>query len=342
VANELLMPSAYTRVIARELQLQERDLGRLLAGTGLPSDILQPGDETQLSAGQQLRILDNVINLVGVETAGLRVGAALEPASHGPLGFLALSSPTPRKALESLRDFLPTRIPLTALHLRDEGAELICEQQILIDVTPTQRRLMQEAFAMVVQQLVETVLGRRWQGAAFCFAHAKPGYYEHYADFLHGSCAFDAARTRVVIPAALLEAPSGAGDAATYEHTRQLCEQLLGDTPASVLTTRSRVRRLLLTLPPGSLSEEQVARFLFVSTRTLARRLAREGGSFRQLRDEVLADLAARQLMESGLSVESIAQSLGYFDSAAFRKAFRRWYGESPSEFRSSRKVTLE
>lgn len=70
--------------------------------------------------------------------------------------------------------------------------------------------------------------------------------------------------------------------------------------------------------------------------------IAREGGSFRQLRDEVLADLAARQLMVTGLSVESIAQSPGYFDSAAFRKAFRRWYGESPSEFRSTRKVALE
>ena len=84
------------------------------------------------------------------------------------------------------------------------------------------------------------------------------------------------------------------------------------------------------------------SRALFVSPRTLARRLTREGSGFRRLREEVFAELAARQLAESGMSVESIAQSLGYCDSAAFRKAFRRWYGASPAEYRAARNAALD
>jgi len=73
---------------------------------------------------------------------------------------------------------------------------------------------------------------------------------------------------------------------------------------------------------------------MFISKRTLARRLEGEGGSYRLIRDQVLAQLAASHLRESGLSVEAVAALLGYNDTAAFRKAFRRWYGQAPGEFR--------
>ena len=73
---------------------------------------------------------------------------------------------------------------------------------------------------------------------------------------------------------------------------------------------------------------------MFVSKRTLARRLEKEGDSYRAIRERLLSELAARHLRESGLTVESVATLLGYNDSAAFRKAFHRWYGQAPSEFR--------
>ena len=52
------IPSSYSRIVARELGLMERDLPRLLRGTGLSTDILLPGDETRMTGRQQLRILD--------------------------------------------------------------------------------------------------------------------------------------------------------------------------------------------------------------------------------------------------------------------------------------------
>ena len=73
---------------------------------------------------------------------------------------------------------------------------------------------------------------------------------------------------------------------------------------------------------------------MYVSKRTLARRLEKEGDSYRAIRERLLSELAARHLRESGLTVESVATLLGYNDTAAFRKAFYRWYGQAPSEFR--------
>jgi AraC-like DNA-binding protein len=102
------------------------------------------------------------------------------------------------------------------------------------------------------------------------------------------------------------------------------------------LSTADRVKHLLLSKTPGTITETDVARAMFVSKRTLARRLEKEGASYRGIREQLLSELASRHLRESKLTVESVATLLGYNDSAALRKAFHRWYGQSPSEFRKN------
>ena len=87
------IPSSYSRIVARELGLQERGLPRLLQGTGLSTEILLPGDETLLTSEQQLLVLENGRRMGNIPEFGLRVGRQLQPSAHGPLGFLTLSSP---------------------------------------------------------------------------------------------------------------------------------------------------------------------------------------------------------------------------------------------------------
>ncbi len=87
------IPTTYSRIIARMLGLQERELPGLLQGTGLSTDILLPGDDSYMSGEQQLRILENGRRLMGSPDYGLAVGQQLQPSTHGPLGYLALSSP---------------------------------------------------------------------------------------------------------------------------------------------------------------------------------------------------------------------------------------------------------
>ena len=55
-SNSYFIPSSYSRIVARELDLQERDLPKLLQGTGLSTEILLPGDETHLTGQQQLQV----------------------------------------------------------------------------------------------------------------------------------------------------------------------------------------------------------------------------------------------------------------------------------------------
>jgi AraC-like DNA-binding protein len=334
--NRFFIPSSYSRIVARELGLQERDLTRLLQGTGLSRDILLPGDETRLSGQQQLRVLENAWRMVDVPEFGLRLGRQLQPSTHGPLGYLALSSPDLITALTSLRDFLPMRIPFAQLEVTLEQDWLRCSMEFNLEAQAEEQRLLQECLALVIQSVVESVLGRELTEALFCFEHERPAYHKVYPQYLHSPVKFSQTCNTILLPATLARVSNASGDPESYALAQNLCRRLLEQAPAASLSMTGRVRRLLLSLPTGSVTEDDVARDLFVSKRTLARRLEREGTGYRQIRDDILSELAARHLRESDLTVEAVAALLGYHDTANFRRAFRRWFKVTPSAFRRS------
>lgn len=333
-ANDFPIPSTYARIIARILCLQEKDLTKLLLGTGLPTDILMPGDETFITGQQQLTIIANGQRLMDTAAFGLRLGEQLQPSAHGPLGYLALSSPDLLSSLQSLRDFLPVRLPIATFDISQDQDWLTCTYRINLAASEDVRRAMCECFTLVLQSLVEAVIGRKVCEAVVEFDYEPPDYHAAYATYIHSPYQFSSSKTGFTLPASLTHSANVCGDTHAYEIAQNLCSKLLQQTPHTMRSMSNRVRTLLLTQPQGSISEEKVARALFVSKRTLARRLEGEDTQYRKIKDQVLLELAQRYLRESSQSVESIAGLLGYHDSAAFRKAFKRWTAMTPREFR--------
>ena len=335
-AADFLMPSVYSRIVARVANLPERDLGKLLHNTGLPESILMPGDETHISGEQQLQIMKNGRRLLGSPEFGLRLGEQLQPSAHGPMGYLALSSPDLLSALQALANYLPLRMPWVAidLSLHDGLLDIQLRFRLALEDNLFARTTMGECFAMVIQSLVEAVLGRPASEAAITFEHPAPAHAKLYEDYLHAACRFEGNINSYCLPAELAGASNAAGDSEAYKLTQQLCNKLLEQTPRSASSLADRVRTLLLLQPIESTTEAKVASSLFLSRRTLARRLAAEGTGYRQIRDRFLQELASRYLLESNQTVDTVAASLGYHDAAAFRKAFRRWTGMTPREFR--------
>lgn len=337
-ATDFFLPSTYSRIIARVANLQERDLCKLLQGTGLSETILMPADETFISAEQQLQIMKNGRELLGSADFGLRLGAQLQPSAHGPLGYLALCSPDLMTALYALRDYLPLRIPWVAVDVSLSPKQILCELRLRMSVEHNvfAQTTMAECFAMVVQSFVEAVLRRPASEACIEFAHSAPAHAHHYSSFLHAPYRFDSPRNSYALPGELATAANATSDNASYRLTQQLCNSLLLQTRNSRSTMADRVRTLMLLRPIDSIAEPEIARALFVSKRTLARRLDLEGTSYRQIRDQFLAELARRYLLEPRQTVETVAASLGYHDAAAFRKAFRRWTGMTPKRYRET------
>lgn len=105
----------------------------------------------------------------------------------------------------------------------------------------------------------------------------------------------------------------------------------------------SQIRTLLsndnLQDPP---SFEEVAERLYLSPTTLRRHLRREHTNFQQIKDECRCDVAARYLKTSTLAIEDIAFRLGFSDANSFRRAFKKWTGLAPSDFREQQDIPTE
>ena len=178
------------------------------------------------------------------------------------------------------------------------------------------------------------MVGRPLREAEVCFAHPKPEYHATYSDFLSGQIHFDCSQLKLSLPMALCREPNASANHENYHLAMRQCEAMLAQLQSDKPSYQTRLKKMMLSRPPGTLSEEEAAASLFISKRTLARKLNHEGSSFRKIRDEILSQQAALYLRDSELSIEAIAALMNYHDSANFRRAFKRWFGQPPEQFR--------
>ncbi len=93
---------------------------------------------------------------------------------------------------------------------------------------------------------------------------------------------------------------------------------------------------------PGASTEPTVARALAMDESTLRRRLAREGASFRAIVQDVRYEVARQLIGESELTLAEVAAVLGFCELSVFTRAFRRWSGVTPSQWRKEHSSTTE
>ena len=171
-----------------------------------------------------------------------------------------------------------------------------------------------------------------------CFAHPAPPDTSEHRRFFRGPVRFGAGSTSMILSVADAAWPMlGADDALLSVVRRRLEKALVERDLQEVGPFSGRVRRLMVEHLGGTpLTPSMVARALTVSGRTLSRRLADEGTSFRGILDDVRREFACALLQDRSLSVSDIAFFLEYSEPAAFHRAFRRWTGQAPGDFRGA------
>ena len=305
-----------------------------LAGSGVTEAELD--DETaEIWAHQEFDVIRNLMARHGDRPgAGLEVGAHSTLGRAGVIGFLILACPTMREGVESALPFLA----LSPTHLRfsvetdEEHAYLVADDSELpSDVRPfiVERDFAGLVAAVRAAQLefaplwLETTLG----------AERAAKLAEYWG--LPPSDVHPGRRSnRVAVARGFLDQPSPLADVNTARMLSRQCQDLL-DRRMSRVGIAGQVRSRLRHKPGEVPSMQTVADELHVDPRTLRRRLAGEGTSFRALLDEVRRGLAV-ELLEQDIPVEQIAKRLGYAETGSFTHAFKRWEGLAPSRFRRS------
>lgn len=327
------IPSNYSRLIARELGLQVRDLTGLLEFTSVSIEQLLDED-TQLTPRQQIQILKNSLKLTCEEDFGLKLGKRFTSPTHGAMGFLVNSSPNLLMALKAIQTFLPTRMNLARLDLNEQKESLEITTTFDPGVSKDVLPILSEIFAVIFTDCAEFILGRPLSEVEIYFAHDRSFHIEKYADYLPGSITFSAQKIKAKIPMSVCEIPNVSANQETYLMALRQCEFMLAKLKTNKKSYKYQIQKMMLLGPLNMLNEDEIAAALFISKRTLARRLKQEDTSFRQLRDEILSQQAIGYLRNSKLSVDAIAAQLNYHDSSNFRRAFKRWFNVTPDQYR--------
>jgi AraC-like DNA-binding protein len=178
------------------------------------------------------------------------------------------------------------------------------------------------------------LVGRRIPILRAEFSYPEPQHSAEYRLMYCASLSFDRPHTTIAFDASHLDLPIVQNERSVKEFLRTAPESILVKYKNGS-SLSARVRRRLRQFLPGEVPDfDGLAEDLNMTPATLRRRLREEGMSYQSIKDELRRDLAIGYLSHSDRTVMDIALELGFSERSAFHRAFRKWTGASPGEFR--------
>ncbi len=284
---------------------------------------------------KEIRLWDEAVRLSDDQDFGLHLAewATRAPEDHFDILTFALRS------CPTLREHY--RLAGRYIRLVHEGVYLTLEEEgdvarLVHGHSPEQIGPRHPVEGMLA---VTLLMGRRSLGEDFVphavrFAHARPDRVSEQERVFGVQVHYDCPRNELILPRALLERPQRHAELRLLAILdRQLSGQL-SDLPRST-DLRARVQRCMMDdLPEREPMVAAVATKLHMSARSLQRRLQSVGTSFAEVLSDLRRDLALRHLDDPRISIAEVAFLLGFLDVTAFHRAFKRWTGGTPAEFR--------
>jgi AraC-like DNA-binding protein len=185
----------------------------------------------------------------------------------------------------------------------------------------------------IILSLHRDIMGPSFVARQFHVTYRSPADAPKYPELFGSPVLFGQSENRFLFDAAWLDGTPNLGNEISYATVLGLCDGLMEEFRLRIGLI-GKVRQALIVNLMRAMSFDDVAKSLNMSARTLRRKLREENTSFRKLVDELRMDMAIKYLRDTSLTVEDIAEALGFSDAANFRHAFRRWTKAAPHEFR--------
>jgi AraC-like DNA-binding protein len=246
------------------------------------------------------------------------------------------SSPSLAAGLERLARYGRALSDRVAARMEAQGEGLLL---LVRDTGSTALHPARAEFALAVAlKFARESAGQDITPLQVCFGHPAPPDASEHRRFFRVPVRFAANANSMILSALDAARPLRGADDALALVVRRRLDKVLAERDVHASGSLSgRVRRLIVEhLGETLLTPETVARSLAVGRRTLSRRLAEEGTSFRKLLDDAREEFACALLQDRTLSIGDIAFFLQYSEPAAFHRSFRRWTGQTPQTFRDA------
>ena len=311
------------------------DADRVIGEAGLSAeDLREPTNAISLSAYCDL--LDSAAALTKNPNFGLHYGRDFTPEMFGLIGFIALASPTAWTALGNFIELFPLHQSRTETRLRAEDGLIRMEYRI-VDAEVRNKRHDAEFTLAAFANVARRAFGRNWAPVRVEFEHADNGLSCQHEGLFDAEVAFSQQTNALIFRPERLDARIATGNSHLLS---TLCASLRALRCGEGMKRQDLLARMRSAiragLPGGKASLQDIADEFRIPAWTFQRRLSDAGVTFSDFVEVVRRDLAEHYIQDPNITVTEMAFLLGYSETSAFSRAFRKWHGVSPRQVRGS------
>lgn len=321
---------AYVHAVCTAMEVPPATMAALLERVGIASGLLQQRT-ARLTEAQFAALYRLVVAYADDEMPRL----FSRPLRPGALKFTCLSLLDARNLAVALHRWSHVlHLLQDDFTLEVDPAQPIC--RVALIESPAARPCKPVALDLMLKLIhgvASWLIGRRIPLIRVDFSFERPAFAAEYQALYPGPVRFDQPCTAMHLEAGYLQMPVRRTKPELNEFLRRAPEDWLFVSFKDELLSQ-RLREHLARQLPRTLTAEDAAAALHVSTRTLHRRLGEEGTSFQRVKDELRRDIAVQKLTRTREPMSAIAAELGFDSTASFHRAFKGWTGDTPGVYR--------
>lgn len=327
-ADDITTLASWARAIRAALQDAGIDWVPLFHTAGIDPDCLADPD-ARIPLSQTTRLWAAVVAATGDEAFGLRVARHVNQTTFHALTVTTLVSDSLRDAMQRMSRY--GRVVTDAARLEygeDDGHCWLRLGHVPVEPPPAWQAV--DAFAAIMVRTARALVGKDCGPERAEFARPVPAQPAVFEQMFRCPISFGVGHTRIIYTRELAERRLETANPALRAVNEALLDDMLRHRMRDdiVSTARDAISRLL---PGNACSQQAVADALHVSQRSLQRKLADRGTSFRQLVETTRRELADRHLAAGRCSITEVAYLVGFSDASSFTRAYKRWTGHAPS-----------
>jgi AraC-like DNA-binding protein len=326
-------------------------LDSLLQGTGIAKHHLEY-PAAKISYFQQRALMQNGVELCRRPGLGLYVGQLFDISFYGTAGYVVHCSPTLREAADLFRRYMKIAQPYYALSTRKPDTYVDENRQLVypLECFPSGEQSSRELQEFELDYRLATTL-RFWNACGnqnvadpaihVSIAGPEPAHAALYRTLPCTDLRFGAPRSQLSAHVDFCLKPFRLHRKHAFDVIVRRCEEEMRGA-ALTTTCSAEVRWHLIENFEKHLTLERVAELVHLTPRQLARQLAQEKTSFRNLLHEVRMELTSYHLRASKLSVDEISHLMGFSSTSSLRRAIRNWTGSAAGSVRTSAVKVLD
>jgi AraC-like DNA-binding protein len=309
------------------------DTDKLLSSVGINSSILTSPDE-RISVEKYIFLEDEAARATKDPYFGLHMGQFMEAGNWSILGYMMMNCKTLAEAFGKSAKYSSIIGNLIKGDIYI-GVDTVTISLMVPDNSPIVSRHCYEGFFSSILCLARNLSGRDIRPIEVGLAFPKPDIIDEYNKVFDSKVLFGQSKNYIVMDKKVGSIPVLLPNENLLKYFEDYAKEVITEVD-SVNNLTYNVKKLILSnMDNEKLSIKIIAKELSMSVRTLQGYLKAEGTEFSKLLKEMREQLAKKYLGEN-YTVEDITYLLGFSDSSAFRKAFKKWTNITPKEYRDS------